>query len=213
MNDWDPPVWVPPDVDGNVDGGGDLTSTASAAPRLPPATTHHIPSAVTEPNRIGPTVRGAAVRARPRPSRRRVPAWIWVGAACVAAAGVFAIAGPDADPQRAQFPGGVEVAGAQPTGATTGSTGATTGSTIIVPATTAPPTTGAPPPPTTVVVQPLLPQTSCHPSYAPCVPIDDDVDCAGGSGNGPSYVSGPIRVIGDDEYGLDDDGDGVGCEP
>jgi resuscitation-promoting factor RpfB len=44
------------------------------------------------------------------------------------------------------------------------------------------------------------------------VPIDSDVDCAGGSGNGPSYVRGPIRVIGSDIYGLDRDGDGVACE-
>jgi resuscitation-promoting factor RpfB len=57
-------------------------------------------------------------------------------------------------------------------------------------------------------------QGDCHPAYKPCVPIDSDVDCAGGSGNGPSYVKGPITVInpGDDPYGLDNDGDGVGCE-
>lgn len=52
----------------------------------------------------------------------------------------------------------------------------------------------------------------CHPSYDPCVPIASDVDCAGGSGNGPVYIEGPIRVIGPDEYGLDRDGDGIGCE-
>jgi hypothetical protein len=44
------------------------------------------------------------------------------------------------------------------------------------------------------------------------VPIDSDVDCAGGSGNGPSYVQGPVRVIGADVYGLDADHDGIGCE-
>jgi hypothetical protein len=44
------------------------------------------------------------------------------------------------------------------------------------------------------------------------VPIASDVDCAGGSGNGPAYVSGPVRVIGDDVYGLDSDKDGIGCE-
>ena len=52
----------------------------------------------------------------------------------------------------------------------------------------------------------------CDPNYEPCVPIDSDVDCAGGSGNGPSYVQGPVRVIGSDPYHLDRDGDGVGCE-
>lgn len=53
---------------------------------------------------------------------------------------------------------------------------------------------------------------SCDPNYEPCVPIASDVDCAGGSGNGPAYVVGPVRVIGADIYGLDRDGDGVGCE-
>ena len=54
---------------------------------------------------------------------------------------------------------------------------------------------------------------SCDPNYSGgCVPIDSDVDCAGGSGNGPSYVQGPVRVTGSDIYGLDRDGDGIGCE-
>lgn len=53
----------------------------------------------------------------------------------------------------------------------------------------------------------------CHPSYTgACVPIDSDVDCAGGSGNGPSYVAGPVRVVGPDVYDLDRDGDGLACE-
>lgn len=52
----------------------------------------------------------------------------------------------------------------------------------------------------------------CDPNYDPCVPIDSDVDCAGGRGNGPSYTSGPVRVIGTDVYGLDRDGDGIGCD-
>jgi hypothetical protein len=52
----------------------------------------------------------------------------------------------------------------------------------------------------------------CDPNYSGCVPIASDVDCAGGSGNGPAYVSGPIRVIGSDIYHLDSDGDGVACE-
>lgn len=39
-----------------------------------------------------------------------------------------------------------------------------------------------------------------------------DYDCAGGSGNGPRYVSGPFSVVGYDRYGLDSDGDGVACE-
>ncbi|MFB9387545.1 hypothetical protein ACFFTK_30755 [Pseudonocardia petroleophila] len=52
----------------------------------------------------------------------------------------------------------------------------------------------------------------CDPNYSGCVPIASDVDCAGGSGNGPAYVSGPVRVTGSDIYGLDADDDGVGCE-
>jgi ketosteroid isomerase-like protein len=44
------------------------------------------------------------------------------------------------------------------------------------------------------------------------VPIASDVDCAGGGGNGPAYVRGPVRVIGTDIYDLDRDGDGIGCD-
>jgi hypothetical protein len=56
------------------------------------------------------------------------------------------------------------------------------------------------------------PSGGCDPNYTPCVPIASDVDCAGGSGNGPAYVDGPVTVIGDDIYYLDRDGDGVGCD-
>jgi hypothetical protein len=55
-------------------------------------------------------------------------------------------------------------------------------------------------------------QTECTPGYEPCVPVCSDVDCAGGTGNGPCYVRGPIRVTGEDVYDLDRDGDGVACE-
>lgn len=55
--------------------------------------------------------------------------------------------------------------------------------------------------------------SGCDPNYAgACVPIASDVDCAGGSGNGPAYVRGPVTVVGSDIYGLDRDGDGLGCE-
>nr|WP_026264649.1 hypothetical protein [Arthrobacter sp. 135MFCol5.1] len=61
---------------------------------------------------------------------------------------------------------------------------------------------------------PAVPGTNpgCDPNYSGCVPIASDVDCAGGSGNGPAYVRGPVQVIGRDIYGLDADHDGVGCE-
>lgn len=52
----------------------------------------------------------------------------------------------------------------------------------------------------------------CHPSYSGCVPIASDVDCAGGDGDGPAYVQGPIRVVGPDVYDLDRDGDGIACD-
>jgi hypothetical protein len=54
--------------------------------------------------------------------------------------------------------------------------------------------------------------SGCDPNYSGCVPIASDVDCSGGSGNGPAYVQGPVTVIGNDIYGLDRDRDGIGCE-
>jgi len=56
------------------------------------------------------------------------------------------------------------------------------------------------------------PADGCDPNYSGCVPIASDVDCAGGAGNGPAYVTGPIRVIGTDIYHLDGNNDGVACE-
>lgn len=54
---------------------------------------------------------------------------------------------------------------------------------------------------------------NCDSNYSgACVPIASDVDCAGGSGNGPAYTSGPVYVVGYDKYDLDRNGDGVGCE-
>ncbi|WP_116024002.1 G5 domain-containing protein [Thermomonospora umbrina] len=53
----------------------------------------------------------------------------------------------------------------------------------------------------------------CDPNYSgACVPIASDVDCAGGSGNGPAYVDGPVRIVGTDVYDLDRDGDGIACD-
>jgi len=54
--------------------------------------------------------------------------------------------------------------------------------------------------------------SGCDPNYSGCVPIASDVDCSGGSGNGPAYVQGPVTVVGSDIYDLDRDSDGVGCE-
>ena len=57
-------------------------------------------------------------------------------------------------------------------------------------------------------------RSNCHPSYhGVCLdPNALDYDCAGGTGNGPRWVEGPITVVGPDKFGLDRDGDGVGCE-
>lgn len=55
----------------------------------------------------------------------------------------------------------------------------------------------------------------CHPNYkGACLkPNAGDYDCAGGSGNGPNYVRGPVRVVGGkDPFRLDADRDGLGCE-
>ena len=52
----------------------------------------------------------------------------------------------------------------------------------------------------------------CDSNYAgACVPIAKDVDCAGGSGDGPAYLSGTARVVGRDVYQLDRDKDGIAC--
>jgi hypothetical protein len=39
-----------------------------------------------------------------------------------------------------------------------------------------------------------------------------DYDCWGGSGNGPLWVHAPVSIGWQDEYDLDRDGDGIGCE-
>lgn len=65
----------------------------------------------------------------------------------------------------------------------------------------------APPPP----VAPAA-SSGCDPNYSGCVPVASDVDCAGGSGNGPAYASGVVEVVGYDVYDLDADGDGYGCD-
>jgi endonuclease YncB( thermonuclease family) len=86
---------------------------------------------------------------------------------------------------------------------TTTTTAAPTTTTTLAPTTTtAAPTTTAPP------------ASNCHSSYkGACLMVGQgDYDCAGGSGNGPNYVSGPISVVGYDEFDLDRDNDGIGCE-
>src|SRR6185436_19567612 len=50
--------------------------------------------------------------------------------------------------------------------------------------------------------------TNCHPSYSPCLPIVDDLDCADIRAMGVA----PVRVLSSDPYRLDADNDGLGCE-
>jgi hypothetical protein len=157
---------------------------------------------------------------------RRWPTWAQVAVPVVAVLFglglIGAVAGP---PDEAN---GVEVADTSDTTATTErdtttTTQATTTTTAPPTTTTTaappPPTTAAPPPPTTAAPAPAPPPVpapspggGCDPNYSGCVPIASDVDCAGGSGNGPAYVQGPISVIGSDVYDLDSDNDGVACE-
>jgi len=54
--------------------------------------------------------------------------------------------------------------------------------------------------------------SNCDPNYSGCVPIASDVDCGGGSGNGPEYLYETVTVTGSDIYDLDRDGDGIACE-
>ncbi|MBT1002230.1 G5 domain-containing protein [Paenarthrobacter sp. DKR-5] len=75
-----------------------------------------------------------------------------------------------------------------------------------------PPAPPAPAPVPAAAPAPAPAPSGCDPNYAgACVPIASDVDCAGGSGNGPAYVAGPVRVIGVDIYHLDGNHDGIGC--
>jgi hypothetical protein len=59
--------------------------------------------------------------------------------------------------------------------------------------------------------KPAPPSRSCDPNYGGCLdPNASDYDCIGGGGNGPRYT-GPVRVLGDDHFDLDRNGDGIGC--
>jgi hypothetical protein len=66
---------------------------------------------------------------------------------------------------------------------------------------------------------PTLTQTvmavGCTPGYSPCIANKaSDVDCNGGSGNGPRYTKRGVvyHVTGSDRYRLDADHDHWGCE-
>lgn len=119
--------------------------------------------------------------------------------------------------------GGTEpppVTAAEPTAARVPPTPTETGEPVDTPATATPvpprtphatPTRLPPTQPPSPTNTP--PPTNCHPSYqgACLLPNAIDYDCEGGTGNGP-YYTGRVTVVGPDKYGLDPDGDTVGCE-
>lgn len=49
---------------------------------------------------------------------------------------------------------------------------------------------------------------NCHPSYKPCLPRTGDLDCPDVRALGLA----PVRVVGPDDYRLDADHDGIGCD-
>jgi hypothetical protein len=107
----------------------------------------------------------------------------------------------------ARYPAGTVISQSRKAGA--GVLPDTTISLVVAKAPPPPPSTAPPVPPSTA------PTKNCHPSYeGECLKVGiGDYDCAGGSGNGPNYVQGTVRVVGPDEFDLDRDGDGWGCEP
>jgi hypothetical protein len=73
------------------------------------------------------------------------------------------------------------------------------------------------PPPPPIGTFATVPSGRCSPHYSGCVPIDSDVDCwrndPSRRGNGPSYQYSEVSLVdGSDPYGLDGDGDGIGCD-
>jgi hypothetical protein len=76
--------------------------------------------------------------------------------------------------------------------------------------------TKAPLPPPRTSPPPTARPKNCDPAYPdPDTCLQDgigDWDCAGGSGNGPNYVEGPLTVRPPDPFDLDRNHNGVGCE-
>lgn len=48
------------------------------------------------------------------------------------------------------------------------------------------------------------PKKNCAAGYSPCLPVVADLNCPD--------IGHPVTVTGSDPYGLDRDGDGVGCD-
>jgi hypothetical protein len=170
----------------------DRSAAAPATTRPLPTVTTNPPTTSTSPPTTVPTV--------------KVPRLVGMKlAAAKAALGDRGLKGTVRYRTTARHPAGTVISQSRRTAA-----GVRPGSriTLVVAKAPPPPPTTAPPPPTTA------PQRDCDPSY-PDVCLDpdaEDYDCAGGSGNGPEYVDGPIRVRPPDPFDLDREGDGWGCE-
>ncbi|MFI6821689.1 G5 domain-containing protein [Micromonospora sp. NPDC050187] len=66
-------------------------------------------------------------------------------------------------------------------------------------------------PVTQVVAVGTATTAACDPNYSGCVPVAEDVDCAG-RGDGPAWIAGTVKVTGSDVYRLDRNHNGVGCD-
>jgi hypothetical protein len=176
--------------EGGSAGVPDTSSTAA------PTTTHRLPTVTTVP----PTTSTSPPTTTPTVE---VPDLAGMRlAAAKAALAAQGLRGTVRYRTTSRHPAGTVISQSRRTGA-----GARPGSRITLLVAKAPPPP-PPPPPTTA------PQPDCHPSY-PGVCLDPgavDYDCAGGSGNGPEYVEGPVRVRPPDPFDLDREGDGWGCE-
>jgi hypothetical protein len=156
------------------------------------------------------------------PSWRRLGVVGWVGISVVVLVVLGLIASRGGQPTAAPGSGGPSTTQPPVTAPPTTEVVTTEDPTTEPPTThRTPPTTHATPttqqrPPTTRPAPKTTraPSGNCDPSYPGSCLHDGigDYDCAGGTGNGPNYVSGPIQVRPPDPFDLDRDGDGVGCE-
>jgi hypothetical protein len=141
-----------------------------------------------------------------------------------AVAGVlFLSAGAPFDAPTADPPAPAASVAASTAPSTTTAAPTTTAPPTIVPSSVAPATTARPAPkpvpkpvpkPAPKPKPPAPAPSTCDPNYSGQCLKDGigDYDCSSGSGNGPNYVYGTVRVVGSDPFGLDRDGDGLGCE-
>ncbi len=143
--------------------------------------------------------------ARSGEAMRGLPTW------CATAVAALALALLGACGSSAKGTASVRAPDTTTTVATT-TTEAPTTTTTTAPATTTTAVSTTTTTTMTTLTEPT-PPTNCTPGYDPCIAnLGTDVDCAGGSGNGPRYVQGPVRVTGPDVYDLDRDGNGIGCQ-